>query len=1222
MRMSDSLSDTARRLLLAPVVLFGFASIIATGGGSRSNDITDDDEEEFDGAITLSPAGVTVKRGQSAVVRVDVEGFPDGEGVSGYSIDLSEQLSRIDITTAACPAGVGTRSCQDWTISPLPDSIPGEYPLQIVGNGVPRGVESAELAIRVIDSATAAPARLVTDRLVIDTNGHLWATGLNDFGQAGVGFWNGCDETVRHHRCLLPASIDGYVRVGTETWIDAVATSDISLAVRSDGTVWAWGNNRGDQLGFDSATVGEVVIRPRQLPGLERITRISVLMRGKAGQFARTFFLALTQDGTVHSWGGSRNNAPTLVPMAVDPDDGDRTPLNDVVQIAGATTGPDNGFGFALAIRRDGSVWQWGGGYFVQFDGSTYTPLHMPGRVNGLPDNIRSIAVGSRVVDDSISPFALAAASDGSVWTWDEAEPTPVQVAGLADIATVDANMGLGAAAALASDGRVWHWSAVSTQPQIVAGLPPIATLGHSSAYSAIAADCSSGGSLWAHFAGARRIPDFAATANAGCSADAQVTLTITRAGEGTVATDPAYLTCGAVCEALVPVMAGLRMRATPAPGWELASPESGECSDRTTLVVRTATTCAYTFERVVPRTLSVSVSAGGRVISDPAGIDCPIDCSHNYATSVSSVRLTATAELGYRFGAFSGDEDCADGQVDTESAHHCNVVFAAFPVPTAPAGFVATPNARSVDLAWTGVTDGSIVRYQLERTEDGAAFVPLGNLDGTAASYRDEGVVPGRQYTYRLIAINASGSSTPASATATVPTSISNTLTVQVTGAGSVSSAPAGISCPSDCTQAYSLITNVTLTATATATSRFDGWTGDCAGTAPTTMVTVDANRTCGARFVTVAGGGWQTLPGPLASSSETEVRSVLTLDAAGLGYLAYLQQVGTQSRLSVRREGNNGIFPPLGLAFNANATWSAYSPNLLLDATGAAIVAFNIDLQDNAVARWNAVTLQWDLLSSRTNLTIGNASSVRMARSGNTLVLAWLEANQIAVRRYDLSAGQWDTGAFVPNVINPSDIDLALDSSGLAVLGYSTGPLNTRLHAIRETGPGAWAALGGEIGTRPASGPLVMQFGIHVDTSNTVRIVWVDGDTNFTLSGAQFDGANWVALPGRGNNVVFGASQFDLRALSVNRNPALFAFAYAWDTSDADDTNSDVFVQQLLPDGMTQVGSTLTTTHPRVGHLSLAMNEADRATLAQSQYTPATAPELYRLFIRRHAP
>ena len=57
-------------------------------------------------------------------------------------------------------------------------------------------------------------------------------------------------------------------------------------------------------------------------------------------------------------------------------------------------------------------------------------------------------------------------------------------------------------------------------------------------------------------------------------------------------------------------------------------------------------------------------------------------------------------------------------------------------------------------------------------------------------------------------------------------------TLTVAVTGDGTVTSNPAGISCPGNCTEDYSAGQNVTLTATPDAGGTFLGWSGDCTGT------------------------------------------------------------------------------------------------------------------------------------------------------------------------------------------------------------------------------------------------------------------------------------------------------------------------------------------------------------------------------------------------------
>ena len=75
-------------------------------------------------------------------------------------------------------------------------------------------------------------------------------------------------------------------------------------------------------------------------------------------------------------------------------------------------------------------------------------------------------------------------------------------------------------------------------------------------------------------------------------------------------------------------------------------------------------------------------------------------------------------------------------------------------------------------------------------------------------------------------------------------------TLTVTKTGSGAVTSVPAGITCGSDCSESYSVGAAVTLTATAASGYDFSGWSGGCAGAAPTCTLTLSANQTVTATF------------------------------------------------------------------------------------------------------------------------------------------------------------------------------------------------------------------------------------------------------------------------------------------------------------------------------------------------------------------------------------
>ncbi len=75
--------------------------------------------------------------------------------------------------------------------------------------------------------------------------------------------------------------------------------------------------------------------------------------------------------------------------------------------------------------------------------------------------------------------------------------------------------------------------------------------------------------------------------------------------------------------------------------------------------------------------------------------------------------------------------------------------------------------------------------------------------------------------------------------------------LDVVVQGSGTVTSAPPGIDCGSSCSAGFNLGTTITLTATPGPGSPFAGWSGACAGSGTTCLVTFNAATSAGAAFV-----------------------------------------------------------------------------------------------------------------------------------------------------------------------------------------------------------------------------------------------------------------------------------------------------------------------------------------------------------------------------------
>lgn len=123
----------------------------------------------------------------------------------------------------------------------------------------------------------------------------------------------------------------------------------------------------------------------------------------------------------------------------------------------------------------------------------------------------------------------------------------------------------------------------------------------------------------------------------------------------------------------------------------------------------------------------------------------------------------------------------------------------------------------------------------------------------------------------------------------ATSPAGATLVITRNGTGAGTVTSTPAGITCGSACTETVGAGASVTLGAAAASGSTFSGWSGGaCRGTAACT-VTLNADTTVTATFDTST---VTTAPVPVASSLSPSSASIgapgLILTVSGSGFLA----------------------------------------------------------------------------------------------------------------------------------------------------------------------------------------------------------------------------------------------------------------------------------------------------------------------------------------------
>ncbi|HEU5388612.1 MAG TPA: hypothetical protein VFV73_22160 [Streptosporangiaceae bacterium] len=272
--------------------------------------------------------------------------------------------------------------------------------------------------------------------LALRSDGTVWAWGINLLGELGDG-----STTNRS----APVQVQGLTGV-----TQVAAGREFSLALRSDGTVWAWGDNQNGQLG--RGTISDHEVTPVRVSGLADVTRISAGM---------DFGLALRSDGTVRAWGdgqlgqlGSGVTADSPVPVTV-------AGLAQVTGIAAGWD--SSVATRTSGISAVTSVWTWGGNDFGQLGDGTLARHATPERVTGLPVYIAGIAAGGGfavVLSPDGSVWGWGTNTSGQLGTSPTNTPVtrPVNVIGAGRGIIQLAAGSRGHVLALRSDGAVLGW--------------------------------------------------------------------------------------------------------------------------------------------------------------------------------------------------------------------------------------------------------------------------------------------------------------------------------------------------------------------------------------------------------------------------------------------------------------------------------------------------------------------------------------------------------------------------------------------------------------------------------------------------------------------------------------------------------------------------------------------------------------------------------------------
>ncbi len=218
------------------------------------------------------------------------------------------------------------------------------------------------------------------ETVALKSDGTLWACGRNDNGEVG-------DGTKDEKPTFTQES------TGATNWSAIAMGRYHTVALKSDGTLWAWGENYRGQLG--DGTTDDKTIPTQESTGATDWFAITVGWEHTA---------ALKSDGSLWAWGN--NNYGQLGDGTTD---GNNTPT----QIGSATTWSAiaAGWDHTVALKSDGTLWAWGWNRYGQLgDGTAAGQANQPTQESTAATSWTAIAAGWY--------HTVALKSDGTLWAW------------------------------------------------------------------------------------------------------------------------------------------------------------------------------------------------------------------------------------------------------------------------------------------------------------------------------------------------------------------------------------------------------------------------------------------------------------------------------------------------------------------------------------------------------------------------------------------------------------------------------------------------------------------------------------------------------------------------------------------------------------------------------------------------------------------------------------
>jgi alpha-tubulin suppressor-like RCC1 family protein len=326
------------------------------GNGGLGNAVTTGD---ISTPVTTSAGGSNWKQlsaGDSHTAAIKTDGTLWTWGYGGYG-RLGNGVTTGNISTPVTTSAGGT----DWKQVSAGDShtaaIKTDGTLWTWGLGtygrLGNGVTTGNISTPVTTFAGGTNWKQVssgyTQTAAIKTDGTLWTWGNSNV----FGVQNGQLGNAQTTNKSTPVT----TFAGGTNWKQVSCGNQYTAAIKTDGTLWTWGNNSGGRLG-NGVIENTGISTP--------ITTFAGGTNWKQLSAGTSHIAAIKTDGTLWTWGGGSNGRLGNTSITNTP-----TP---VTTFAGGTNWKQvSSSQHTAAIKTDGTLWTWGRGTNGQLGNATVT---------------------------------------------------------------------------------------------------------------------------------------------------------------------------------------------------------------------------------------------------------------------------------------------------------------------------------------------------------------------------------------------------------------------------------------------------------------------------------------------------------------------------------------------------------------------------------------------------------------------------------------------------------------------------------------------------------------------------------------------------------------------------------------------------------------------------------------------------------------------------------